>query len=150
VSYAGSVQIPIQWDFLWRDSISKQITGYSLLGLCLLTLGFSLHKRWSYLRQLGQFDWWRLMHIIIGCMTLVFLALHTGFRFGSNLNFALMVVFCTLVLVGALSSLVIALEHILDIRLGRALRAKSTWFHILAFWPLPSLLLFHVMKSYFF
>ena len=55
-----------------------------------------------------------------------------------------------LVLVGALASGAIGLQHALPRRLARRGREVSLWLHILLLWPLPALLGFHIFKTYWF
>jgi nitrite reductase (NADH) large subunit len=150
IGYAATVQVSWQWDMLWRNSFAKQISGYTLLGLTLLISLLSLRKRWPPAGRIGEFGLWRLLHMAIGTLTLVSLALHTGFRLGNNLNFALMMVFSILILLGGLAGLAVAFEHKISASAGKFFRGQSTWLHILLFWPLPVLLGFHVLKTYYF
>jgi nitrite reductase (NADH) large subunit len=148
IPYAATVQVPWQWDVLWRDGLWKQVSGFTLLGLSALILLLSLRKR---IRRftLGDFPAWRIVHAVLGTLTLAGLAAHTGGRLGSNLNFALIASFLGVVAVGSAAGGAVALEH----RLGAAgarLRRTCTWAHILFFWPLPILLVLHVLKTYYF
>jgi nitrite reductase (NADH) large subunit len=136
-------------DVLWRDAFWKQVSGFSLLGLAALALLFSLRKRWRRV-AFGSFRGWRLLHASVGAGTLLALAVHTGFRAGANLNFLLLVCFSGVVATGALAGLVVSLEHRLPPRSAAALRRGWTAGHILAFWPLPVLTVFHVLAVYFF
>lgn len=141
----------IEWvyDALWRDHFLKQVSGYFLLGCSLLVLTLSLRKRLKRW-QFGDFAWWRMMHVIIGFVTLLVLVTHTGFRFGDNLNFYLMSSFSGLLVVGAGAGLVIAVEHKMRPGFSRKLRSRLVWMHILLFWPLPALLTMHIMQTYYF
>jgi nitrite reductase (NADH) large subunit len=148
IPYAASVQAPWQWDFLWRESFWKQVSGFSVLGLTVLLLVMSLRKR---IRRftLGDFPLWRVAHVVLGALALAGLAVHTGGRLGSNLNFLLMAAFLAAIAVGAAAGGLIAFEH----RLGAGamrLRRSGIWTHILIAWPIPVLLGFHVLKSYYF
>jgi nitrite reductase (NADH) large subunit len=148
VPYAATVQLPWQWDMLWRESFWKQVSGFSVLGLTALLLVMSLRKR---IRRftLGDFPLWRLAHVLLGALTLAGLAVHTGGRMGSNLNFMLMSAFLVAIVVGAMAGGVIALEHRLGAGVAK-LRRSWLWAHILIAWPIPVLLGFHVLKSYYF
>ena len=75
---------------------------------------------------------------------------HTGFRLGNNLNFFLMLTFAGLLLAGATASAVMGLQHILPLSLARRTREFSIWSHVLLLWPLPALLGFHILKTYWF
>jgi len=81
---------------------------------------------------------------------MVALLAHTGLRLGSGLNAVLMVSFVVTLLLGALSSGVIALEHRIAAGLATRLRRQSVWWHILWFWPVPVALGFHVLSSYWY
>ncbi|MCB1775697.1 MAG: NAD(P)/FAD-dependent oxidoreductase, partial [Gammaproteobacteria bacterium] len=148
--YADSVQQGWQWDMLWRDGLIKQITGFSILGLFAVGLLLSLRKRVRRFDRLGGFDGWRLAHIVLGVLVIVGLGLHTGFRTGSGLNLLLILSFTTMLLLGALSTGVIALEHRIGGALATRLRRQSVWLHILLFWPVPALLGWHVLKTYWY
>lgn len=148
VPYAATVQVSWQWDLLWRESFWKQVSGFSVLGLSVVLATISLRKRVRRF-TLGDFPVWRVVHAVLGALTLAGLAVHTGGRLGSNLNFTLMATFLGVVALGAAAGGVIALEH----RLGSgAARLRRTWLwtHILISWPIPVLLGFHVLKTYYF
>ena len=51
---------------------------------------------------------------------------------------------------GAVGGLSIALQHRWTPASARRLRKAALWGHVLTFWPLPALLGFHVLKSYWF
>lgn len=146
--YSSTVQVPWQWDVLWRDGVWKQTSGFTVLGLSAVGLLLSLRKR---LRRFtfGEFPLWRVAHAALGASTLIALAIHTGGRLGANLNFVLMISFLGVVALGAVAGGVVALEH----RLGAgaaALRRSWLWSHIVMSWPIPVLLTFHVLKTYYF
>ncbi|MBI3041947.1 MAG: NAD(P)/FAD-dependent oxidoreductase [Betaproteobacteria bacterium] len=148
VPYTVTVQVPWQWDVLWRESFWKQVSGFSVLGLSAVLLAMSLRKRMPRVR-LGDFSLWRVAHAALGALTLIGLAAHTGGRLGANLNFFLMAAFLGVVALGAVAGGAIALEHRLGAGAAR-LRGTSLWTHILIAWPIPVLLAFHVFKTYYF
>lgn len=150
VPYADSVQVAVPWDLLWRDGLAKQITGFTTLGLFLVGLLVSLRKRIPGLRDAGRFDTWRLLHVVLGVVVIATLGAHTGFRLGHGLNAMLMLTFSLMLLVGALSSGVVALENRIGGSLARRLRRQSVFLHILLFWPVPALLGWHVLKTYWY
>ena len=150
IPYADSVQVPWRWDVLWRDGLFKQLSGFSVLGLFALGLLLSPRKRLVALQSWGRFDVWRLAHIALGLLVLVALLAHTGLRLGQGLNAVLMVSFTVTLLLGAVSSGVISLEHRIGGTLAARLRRQSVWWHILWFWPVPVALGFHVLDSYWF
>jgi nitrite reductase (NADH) large subunit len=140
-----------QWlRVLLHDSTAKQITGFTLVGLALISLGLSLRKRIKKFARLGDVGWWKAFHAGLGMMTLVVLVSHTGFRLGQNLNFVLMTNFLAIALVGALAGGVTALEQRLAGPSARHLRAIWTGVHIALTWPLPVLVAFHILAAYYF
>ncbi len=149
IPYHASVQIEWQWDVLWRDPFYKQISGFTLLCLSLLALVLSARKRLSRFGA-GDYAHWRLFHLLTGICTLAVLAMHTGLRAGSYLNAYLMWSFAAVFLVGTLAGTAIALEHRLSPSRGRTWRRTAVWLHLIAAWPLPALLGFHILKTYYF
>jgi nitrite reductase (NADH) large subunit len=148
VPYAATVQVPWQWDLLWRESFWKQVSGFTVLGLAVLLSVMSFRKRVRRF-TLGDFPLWRVVHAVLGLLTVAGLAVHTGGRLGSNLNLLLMAAFLGVVALGAIAGGVIALEHRLGVDAAR-LRRTWLWSHILVAWPIPVLLAFHVLKTYYF
>ena len=137
---------------LWFNSITKQWTGYALLGITAAAALIGLRKRIGLFKRLGGYQAWRLVHLALGVLAAGALVVHTGFRLGSNLNLALMACFTLMLAFGAVSGLITGGEHKLreaDI-VGAAdkPRALPLWVHILALWPLPLLLAFHILSVY--
>jgi nitrite reductase (NADH) large subunit len=145
----ASVQDGLRWDVLWRESFWKQVTGFSLLGLAAAVSVLGLRKRLPKF-TLGSFDGWRLVHVLLGALAIAVLVAHTGMRLGHNLNFWLMASFTGLLVAGGIGGAVIALEHKLSRRVARRTRNTALWAHVLLVWPLPLLLGFHVLKSYWY
>ena len=136
-------------DFLWTDSFSRFVSGYSLAALFALSLLLSLRKRIKRI-QFGNFGYWRALHASLGVLCLFVLITHTGLRLGENLNFLLMVNFLALAVAGALAGFVNSLEARLSYPLIKRLRGFSTLLHIVLFWPLPVLVFFHAFKAYYY
>ncbi|MFK7897946.1 MAG: FAD-dependent oxidoreductase [Myxococcota bacterium] len=134
-------------DFLWRDGWWKQASGFALLGLSVLSLALPLRKKVPALAR-TSFSRWRLVHTALGLGTMLAAGVHSGLRLGANLNFWLMATFLGLIALGAMSGLVSSLEHRLSHKTGSALRMGWTRAHVLLFWPLPVLVLFHVLAVY--
>lgn len=147
--YSDTVRASLRIDNLWRDGLFKQISGFTLLGLSIVLALVSARKRVRRLRW-GSFDGWRVLHVLAGLLTVAVLVTHTGFRLGDNLNFYLMCVFAGLMLAGAAASAVVGLQHVLPLALARRSRELSIWTHVLLLWPLPALLGFHVLKTYWY
>jgi nitrite reductase (NADH) large subunit len=97
----------------------------------------------------GDFPLWRVAHVVLGALTLAGLAVHTGGRLGSNLNFVLMATFLAVIVLGAAAGGVIALGHRIGAGAAR-LRRTWLWTHILIAWPIPVLLALHVLKTFYF
>lgn len=148
IEYATSVRAE-GIDVLWRTADYKQITGFSLAGLFFLSVIFSMRKRFAWFR-FGDFSAWRTTHAFVGLLCLVGGFLHTGFRLGSNLDFALILVFLGSTLLGGVAGGWGFVEDRLAPDKARALRALLIRSHIYLLWPLPVLLLAHVAKVYFF
>ena len=87
-------------------------------------------------------------HAALGALALGLLYWHTGFSLGENLNRWLMLSFLGVGIVGITAALLTRLQASMP-AMGR-LRQGSTWLHILVCWPLPVLLLFHVLSAYYF
>jgi nitrite reductase (NADH) large subunit len=146
---ADSVQSIGWFERVWNDKFWKQVSGFSLLGLSLLGMLMSLRKRLN-LSWMGQFANWRVFHGVLGLACAGVLILHTGFHLGSNLNRWLMVDFLGVLTIGAASGMVVALSHRLKPR--RAISVRKTWshLHVLMSWPLPALLIMHILSVYYF
>lgn len=149
IPYPDSVQVVFRWDDLWRDSLLKQISGFTMLALVSLGLVVSLRKRIANIK-FGDFGSWRYFHVALGVLALAALVSHTGLRLGDELNRLLMLNFILLAMVGAGASVIISNEHRLAPALAKRRRRQLTWLHILLFWPLPVLLGFHVIKTYYY
>lgn len=149
IPMADTVQGGWKLDLLWRDSFWKQVTGFSLAGVCVLSLGLSLRKRIRWL-AFGDFGWWRAAHATLGVLTLLLLISHTGLRLGHNLNFVLMLNFLALAGLGAMAGAVTAVERRLSGPAARRVRSLWTGAHIAMTWPLPVLVLFHALAAYYF
>ena len=134
-------------DQLWRDNLIKQITGYTLTAIFIIGLLISLRKRLSWFKW-GKFASWRFFHSAFGLTSLAALWAHTGFHFGSNLNWWLMFVFVALNLLGAIAGIVAALDAKNSSERARRLRPILTKAHLILFWPLPVLLTFHILSVY--
>jgi nitrite reductase (NADH) large subunit len=149
IPLSETVQQRVRLETLWFGNLAKQITGFILLGLALLSLLLSLRKRFKRF-TLGEVGHWRAIHAGLGVLTLMAMVAHTGFRMGENLNFVLMANWLVLTFVGACAGAVNALEARLESPATRRLRALWTWGHVGLAWPLPMLVLAHVLVSYLF
>ncbi|MBN1237691.1 MAG: NAD(P)/FAD-dependent oxidoreductase [Gammaproteobacteria bacterium] len=145
----GATGVTWRWDVVWRESLYRQISGFSLLALAALVSTLSLRKR------IRRFTWlafpsWQLAHVLAGLAAVLVLLVHTGFRAGANLNFALTFCFTGAVLTGGLAGAATALARRFDGGPPRTLRRAALAAHVLLLWPLPVLLGFHVLTGYYF
>lgn len=156
----GHVPLPTSYDpdslrdWLWRDNIVKQWSGFVLLGIILAAFAIGLRKRFRLTDRLGSFDAWRLVHNGIGLAALAGFFVHTGFSLGSGWNLFLALTFLATILLGSMAGLATGGDHELRARrIGSSRkppRRLPTWGHILLLWPLPALIGFHVLASYAF
>lgn len=132
---------------LWTDSLARQISGFTLLGLLLVSALLAARKRIRRGR-LSRYPRWRLLHALLGAGLLGAFALHTGADAGHGFNRWLMGAALIAVATGGLLGLSAARRA----RTGRAGDGGRLWFrvHLLAMWPLPVLILFHVIAVYYF
>lgn len=147
VPIPASVRTEALLERLGSSSLARQATGFCALALCAGSLGLSLRKRWPRLRM-GSFAAWRVVHGGLGVATLVVLVAHTGLRSGGLLDQWLLECLLVLSLAGAGAALGAGLEARLPG--GSLLRRATQRAHVLAFLPLPALVLFHVLKVYWF
>ncbi|MBL6763589.1 MAG: NAD(P)/FAD-dependent oxidoreductase [Verrucomicrobiae bacterium] len=146
---SDSVQRVSKIESLWSDHFVKQVTGFALVGLSVLSMVLSLRKRIRRF-SLGDFGHWRVLHAGIGVGTLLVLFLHTGLHLGHNLNFLLGVNFLLLAGIGGMAGLVTAVERSMIDPWGRWLRKGWQSFHVALTWPLPVLVFFHAFASYYY
>lgn len=69
---------------------------------------------------------------------------------GEGANLWLMLSFVAMVLAGVVLTLIIGMEHRLAPMRARILRRRANWLHLMAIWPLPVLLAYHIVKIYYF
>ena len=149
IAVSDSVQQSAFLEFLWNDKYWKQVTGFTLLGMSIVGLIISLRKRIKRL-EVGQFAYWRFVHIFLGMACTMTLILHTGMHFGENLNQMLMINFISVLLLGGLAGVVMSLSHKLNPVQSMSLRRFFSWCHILVTWPLPVLLAIHILTVYYY
>jgi len=147
IPMSGSVLDSPSMDFLWRDAWWKQVSGFSLLGVMLAALALPMRDRLPrFLRS--TFARSRVVHTAIGLGAVVVLGVHSGLRMGNHLNWVLMSCVVALLALGGLAGVVTGLEHRLPPALGSALRSGWKRAHTLFFWPVPVLVVFHVLAVY--
>jgi nitrite reductase (NADH) large subunit len=140
---SDSIQTESVLDLLFRSSLSRQVTGYTLAGLALIGTLLSLRKRvkrFAGSKWAGNYGLWRAAHAILGTAAVAILIAHTGMRLGSNLNLALMICFLGVNVAGAAAAFLVASNS----------SRWSFWLHLATVWPLPVLLGFHIVSAYYF
>jgi nitrite reductase (NADH) large subunit len=135
-------------EIVWRDSFWKQVSGYGCVGLMLGSLGLTLRKRWSRFNW-GNLQIWRAAHMGLIAVLYLVLYVHSGWRMGSHLNLALMLCFMITSVTGLGTAWAVWTESEAN-SLARRFRPNLLWIHIASFWPLPTLLFFHVFKFYYY
>lgn len=148
VTFPTTVQTAVTiWHSLLQDSFWKQVTGFSLTALLLASLLITVRKRTRILKKVGYASI-RVVHVALATVALAVLIAHTGFHRGSNLNFALFTVFVAASLTGSIVGLLVGTETRLPVRF-RILRRPMTLGHIFFLWPLPVLIVFHIITVYY-
>lgn len=139
----------LSFDWLWTDTFARQVSGFTMLGLTVLSLLVSLRKRIHWVRFLS-FDIWRNTHVVLTSLALIVLVVHTGISFGNGLNRWLILDFLLIALVGFGSAFFAAMEGRWSGVGIKSLKRGLVLGHIITFWPLPILLGFHIASVYYF
>jgi hypothetical protein len=134
---------------LWTGDAGKQISGYALVGLCVVSLLISARKRLSWF-VFSDVPLWRMIHGMIGVLALGVLALHTGMQTGSHLMLVLTLNLLAAALLGALAGSITVLSNRWSPLRARDRRLSSARAHLLVCWPLPVLIALHVLQIYFY
>jgi nitrite reductase (NADH) large subunit len=150
IPFPDTADLAWRWDAIWRDSLYKQISGYSALAVTAVLAVIGLRKRWPKLAQLFEFSGWRVVHVIAGVLLVAVMLAHTGGRLGANLDRVMTLMAVAAVLSGAVIALVVGRQQTLTPGLVRRVQRSATWIHILALWGLPVLLGAHILKAYYF
>jgi len=136
-------------DALTRDAVWKQVSGYVLVAVCVLSLGISLRKRWRRF-QVADVALFRAIHGIVTAASLVLFFAHTAFRVGHGLNLVLALAFLSAMTVGAVAGAVFVLSDRWAALAARDRRLRAASVHILVLWPLPILIALHVLMVYYY
>ena len=134
---------------LWFDGLWRQWSGYLLLGFSGVGILAALLVKARPVARLGGLHWWRLGHFGLGLCCVALLFAHTGFRLGANLHAALMGAYLAALLFGALAGIsTYAAPQLRRLGIGPRLRAALMRLHRIALYPLPALLLIHILVVY--
>jgi nitrite reductase (NADH) large subunit len=136
-------------DVLWTTNVGKQVTGYAALAFAFVSLLLSLRKRWARF-TFSDVPLFRAFHASLGVLAMVALVLHTGLHLGKNLNRTLMIAMLALALLGSAAGVVTALSHWFSPVRARDHRLVWSRAHLIAFWPLPVLLVLHIVAVYYY
>jgi len=153
--FSDSVTSKNLFDQLLTETHLKQWTGFSMLGVLSLGLIITPLKRLSFFKkkiskQTNGIASWRFFHAILGLLIIVILISHTGAHWGSGLNRYLMISFYSMMIIGAIATLIYSLEHKIKVVNATQIRSKMLSWHVYVLWPLPVLLGFHILKTYWY
>lgn len=140
-------QVSLNW--LWTESLARQISGFSILTLTVFSFLLSLKKRSSLFKWM-TFDFWRGTHVTLTALALMLLFIHTGISFGQGLNRWLIINFVAIALVGIGSACIASIEGKVISPAIKKIKRSLVMAHIITFWPLPILLTYHVLSVYYF
>ena len=134
-------------DPILTDSTVRQVTGYAMIALVVAGFALSLRKRLKRF-AVSDIPALRVLHGLLGAVTLVCLWAHTGLRMGERLNLALTIDFLALIVLGGVTAAVIGAP--LDPQETQARRMLAMRAHVALFLPLPALLALHLLGAYYF
>lgn len=134
---------------LWFDSGWQLWTGYVLLALASAGILAVVLMKVRRIARFGGHNWWRLAHAGLGVACVLALFVHTGFRLGANLNAALMVCFLTVLILGGIAGVCNnAAGELRRMGVPPRVRIIPMRLHTVALWPLPALVIIHVLAVY--
>lgn len=134
---------------LWLRDLWQQWSGYALLAFSVVGLLAPLFLRMKAIARAGGTHWWRLAHIGFGASCLLLLFVHTGFRLGTRLNATLMACYLAVLLFGALTGIATyGAQPLRKLGATPKLRARLLRLHWLALFPLPALVVVHILVVY--
>ena len=142
---------PTLLEHLWFDGFWQQWSGYLLLALSVAGLVIAVIIKKRLVARIAGSHRWRLSHIVFGIACVLALFAHTGFRFGVNVNAALMGFFLAALLSGALAGVAIGgAQRLREMGFGKTGKPRRVllWVHVAAICPLPALLAVHILAAY--
>ena len=139
----------LYFERLWFDGGWQLWSGFALLGLSGTGVLAVLLLKLRSIARLGGFNWWRLAHVGFGIACVLALFAHTGFRFGTSLNAALMGCFLAVLVLGGLAGVCTnAAGQLRKWGIKPKQRIIPMRAHIVALVPLPALLIIHIIAVY--
>ncbi len=140
----------------------RELTGYGALALVAFEGLLILHKRGKLPFMPGNRISWRSAHIFVGASLIPLVVIHTGGRWGSNLNGALLLSLMAVVLIGVAGKLIEAIHLQRNVQSAKAEAGKeggrrrapmhTYWLrlHMMLATVLVALLGFHIFSVYYF
>jgi nitrite reductase (NADH) large subunit len=154
--YLGPIAVPVSLraprllEVLWQDHLARQLSGYFLALLSVLTAAtIAIDKRRRQRLRVAMPPS-RALHAGLGLVCLAGVGVHTTLRLGHGLDRALSLSVLAVIAVGAATALSMSYERRWSGRLGVPLRRLGLRLHLWIAWPAPVLLALHVLKSYYF
>ena len=135
------------WNQYSQNQYFQQASGFCLVAFAVIMGMLGLRKRYSGCNW-GSVAGWRMLHVILGLITIALLILHAGLHMGQGSSLWLMVNFLGLSLSGSLLGSLCGLGHWLPSGWFSSTRLLSRIIHILFFLPLPLLLGLHITLAY--
>jgi len=135
-------------DTLWRNEVVRQVTGYSLLSLLLLAFIPAWKRRAQREQRKPQSRSLISWHVLAVTSVMIVFTLHTGVRIGHGANAQLGIMFATTLLLGGAAALTwrSASRSTSHRRVAENIRAL----HWALLFPLPIVLVFHLVQVYYF
>ena len=133
----------------WTDSFKRQISGFTLLGLTVISLLVSARKRLPWFKWVS-FSNWRVVHVVLTTLVLAGVFFHTGVSDYQGINAWLITCFWIASIAGVLITLLSKQENVRPGMTIRRAKQSAIMLHILSIWPLPVLLAFHILSVYWF
>lgn len=164
ISLAGGKPLRERFDILERlisNHTFRVASGFIILTLVALEILYSLRKR-SRISLPGSRNQWRAVHIVVGTAMVPLVVLHTGGKWGENLNGYLLASLVLTILVGLGGKLAEAfhLRHFVQAPAGaggatvphRPALRHSSWLRLHTFLVTVLLIFvaFHVFSVYYF
>lgn len=135
-------------DVLWRDNTIRQITGYTFFTLMLLAFVPAWRRRSQRETKRQQSLSFMSWHLILMCAVIVAFVFHTGARMGYGLNASLSWIFVATLMLGGVAS--VAWRQASRSPQHRTASSYLRAAHWALLFPLPVMLVFHVVKIYYF
>jgi len=131
----------------WMALFPGEYSGYGILALGVIGLLISLPRRYDWVSKFDS-GTFRLIHVWLGVLALILLFFHTGFSLGGTHTTILMICFLALFILGSAAGITISLQDKFTPAQTYSYKKSFKWIHIVVSWPLPVLLLTHILSTY--